>query len=130
MSHPIFMNWSNQTSDTFNYTNAHAQDGTQPSAAPVPMGPNGASSVTADQSRNLSAGPAGSYTWQNAVDANASVATQYKHPAGTGESSVTVSCSARYQVSSDNKTWYQTHTFNDKSLQQHDATITLYIKIA
>jgi hypothetical protein len=130
MSHPIFMNWVNQTGDTFTFTNVNVQDGTKPSATSNPMTANGSSSVSADQTHNLGAGPVGSYTWMNAINSNATVSTSYKHPSGTGQTSVTVTCSSQYQVSNNGANWYQVETFTDKSLQQHDATITLYIRLA
>jgi hypothetical protein len=128
MSHPIIMSWKNTSSDTFNFKDAQAREGTLPSASPTTMGANGASTVSADQTGNLRPGPVGSFVWQNATDANQSVSTSYIHPAGTGQSSVTVSCSGHYEVSSDGATWYQAHTFTDPSLQHHDATITLSIR--
>ena len=63
------------------------------------------------------AGPVGSYTWLNVVNGNASVSTSYKHPSGTGQTSVTVTCSSQYQVSNNGANWYQVETFTDKSLQ-------------
>lgn len=127
MSHPIFMNWTNKTSTAWNFSGATAREGTLPSANPSTLGSNGSSSVSADQTGNFRAGPVGSYSWINPSDANQSIATSYVHPAGTGQSSVTVSCSAGFQVSSDGVHFYQQHTFTDASLQHHDATIGLII---
>ena len=130
MSHPIIMNWMNETSDTLAFGNVKVQDGTTPVASPPSMAANAASSVSADQSHNLTAGPVGSYSWTNAANANQSVGTQYNHPSGTGQTSVTVSCSSAYQVSDDNATWVQTQTYTNSSLQQHTAQISLYIRPA
>jgi hypothetical protein len=128
MSHPIFMNWVNKSADTFAFTNVRVQDGTTPTATANPMTADGSSSVSADQSHNLGAGPVGSYTWQNVVNANATVSVSYKHPSGVGQTSVTVTCSSQYQVSNNGTNWYQVETFTDQSLQQHNATITLYLR--
>jgi hypothetical protein len=130
VSHPIIMNWTNETGDTLAFGNVKVQNGTTPVASPPSMTANGASSVSADQSHNLTAGPVGSYSWTNAANANQSVGTQYNHPSGSGKTSVTVSCSSAYQVSDDNATWVQAQTYTNSSLQQHTAQIGLFIRPA
>lgn len=127
MSHPIFMNWTNKTDTSWVFSQAAAREGTLPAANPGTLAAGGASSVSADQTGNLRPGPVGSYTWSNPGNANQYVSTSYVHPAGTGQSSVTVSCAAGFQVSSDGVHFYQQHTFTDPSLQHHDATIGLII---
>jgi hypothetical protein len=126
------MTWFNGTSDTLNFSNPKIVDGngTLPTAVPGAMGPNGTSSVSADQKGNLRAGPEGQYDWKNATDANKSVAVTYHHPAGSGATSVTVSCSSAYLVSDDDATWVQSRTYESASLQQHDATIDLHLRSA
>jgi len=130
MSHPITMNWTNGTGNALSFANPAAREGTDPSANPTLMRANGTSAVSADQKGNLKAGPVGSYTWQNAADANQFVTCNYIHPAGKGETSVTVNCSHEYQVSDNNATWGQSQTYGKDvaSLQQHAAQITLYIR--
>lgn len=124
------MTWINKTNDTFSFENPSAEHGTTPKSDSSLLKPGGSAAVKADQKRNLSPGPVGAYDWLNAADANKKIGCSYTHPAGTGESFVTVTCSEGYKVSSDGSTYYQAHTFKDSSLQHHDAEITLYIKSA
>lgn len=132
MSHPIIMTWKNIASIkdiTFEFRHAAAREGTLPTANPSSLGPSGTSSVSADQTGNLRPGPVGSYDWVDATDANRVVAVSYIHPAGAGQSSVTVSCSAKLEIEANgNGKWYSAHTFTDESLQHHDALITLAIR--
>ena len=128
MSHPIFISWMNETSDTLQFGQPTAREGTLPSATPTSMPASGSSSVTADQVGNFQPGPVGSFLWINVSNDNETVSASYVHPAGFGQSSVTVACSANYQVSDDGATWHQANTYEDPSLEQHTATIKLYIR--
>lgn len=131
MSHPINMLWQNELEskeDALSFTNPTHSHGTDPKPSNFILEPQGSSTVSADQSHNLSPGPVGSYTWANSQDTSKKIDCQYNHPAGSGTTTVTVNCSGGYEVSDDKKTYHTSHVFSGGGLAHHTANITLYFR--
>lgn len=129
MSHPITLNWTNLSTDAFSFGQVQVEHGTTPTANPPVLPAGGSSSVTADQSNNLSPGPVGSFNWTSASNGQ-TIAVQYNHPAGTGQTVVEVQCASAYEVSADQQQWSSQQTYTNASLQQHAAVLSLYLRDA
>jgi hypothetical protein len=128
MSHPITITSINQSHDILLFGSVSVREGTQPTVSANPLPAGGSSSVTADQKGNFQAGPVGQFQWTNVASQSQYAAVSYNHPAGPGQTSVTVTCTSQYQASDDDETWVQSYTYTDDSLEQHSAVLTLYFR--
>jgi hypothetical protein len=108
VTHPLTMTWSNISATAFKAGSTTVTEGTEPSfSPPILQGGGSSSSVFVDQSKNLHAGPVGTYNWVSTTDTAKTVACSYNHPAGKSQTTVTVTPSG-FQVSFDGRDWRST----------------------
>lgn len=124
--HSLTMNWSNETSISFNPSNISVIHGTNPVFTPNYLPANGNSSVFVDQSMNLGPGPVGNYTWQPQTGGG-SVGCYYDHPSTSGQTTVSVTPNG-FQVSFDGKNWSTTTIYAHPT--GHNITQPIYVRAA
>lgn len=104
MSNTLNMAWNNSSTDSFNFVVTKVKHGDTPTAPPLSS--NGAATVVAKQSTNITPGPEGTYLWQS-QDLQEQVTCDYHFPAGSSGQliQITLSPSKGLQVSFDGTNW-------------------------